>query len=440
MPRAIPKIATLIDVSGSMQSYGYLTPAKADADTFVNMFQPGDRFAVISFSDNAYRTYPTTANLETFGSATAVAASAAIQALASKNMTNIGEAIQFANGLLVGESEPRGEVLLSDGLWNEGPDPLSVINKQIRVYTIALGNNGQLDLLRKIATETGGFYSFAPDAIGLASIYFDILEFAHVGQVVYNTLRRGMTNQHHFNAVVKLSAGLDNASIAVNWADPTVTYAASAPANNQIGVTVRDPDFKIVPIQPTYRRYGFVVYNLPNPKAGNWYFDTVFVGDKTVNVTAGAIDPDQLAVLSLDGPDGAVPAGERFTVRARLSYDGQPVGGGGLGASAQAPSVSMAEAIRRYGDEASELSAGEDGGTLTPEARITLLRAQRLPYVDILPRHEVGAEVRETAAGEHELTFRTDKPGEYVIRVEAVAPHPRGGELMRTRHLTVTVR
>jgi hypothetical protein len=440
MPRAIPKIATLIDISGSMQSYGYLTPAKADADTFVNMFQPGDRFAVISFSDNAYRTYPTGASLEVFGTGTATAASAAIQVLGAKNLTNIGQAIQFGNDLLAGESEPRGQVLLSDGDWNVPPDPISVLNKSIRVYTIALGNNGQLPLLRKIATETGGFYSFVPDAIGLASIYFDILEYTHVGQVVYNTLKRGMINQQHFNSVVKLSAGLDSASIAVNWADPSVTYAASAPANNQIGVTVRDPDFKIVPIQPTYRKYGFVVYNLPNPKAGNWYFDTVFVGNKSVNVTAGAIDPDQLAVLSLEGPGGEVPAGEPFTVRARLSYDGQPVGGGGLGASAEVPSVSMAEAIERYGDEASGLAAGDDGGTPTPEAKITLLRQQRLPYVDILPRHEVGAQVRETAAGEHELTFRTDKPGEYVVRVEAVAPHPRGGELMRTRHLTVTVR
>ena len=438
MPRAIAKIATLIDISGSMEQSGYLTPAKADADTFVNMFQPGDRFAVVSFSNNAYRTYPTTAHLEVFNPPTAAAASAAIQALRSINMTNIGEAIVFGNNLLVPESEPRGQVLLSDGIWNEGPDPLKVLNKSIRIYTIALGNNGQLDLLRKISQETGGFYSFTPDAIGLASIYFDILEYARVGQVVYNTLRKGMTNQQHFNAVVKLSAGLDSASISVNWADPTVTFASGTPGNNQIGVTVRDPDFKIVPIQPTYRNYGFVVYTLLNPKPGNWYFDTVFVGNKTVNVTAGAIDPDQLAVLSLEGPRGIVPAGESFKVRTRLSFEGNPVGGGGIGASAEVPSVSMEEALALYGRELAALPERPDD-PCTPEGKLTRLREQRMPGVDLLPRHVVRPTVRETAAGEHELTFQTDKPGEYVVRVEAVAPHPRGGELMRTRHLTISV-
>ncbi|NJL28896.1 MAG: VWA domain-containing protein [Thermoanaerobaculia bacterium] len=290
MARAIAKIVSLIDTSGSMGSYGYITPAKADLDTFITMFQPGDRFAVISFDTNAYRTYPTTANLEVYNPASSAAASAKIQALTSKGVTNMGDAIIMGDNLLKPESEPRGLVLLSDGYWNQGPDPLKVLDKSIRTYTIALGNNGQLDLLRKIATETGGAYLFTPDAIGLASIYFDILEYAQVGQVVYNALKP-LGNQQHFNSVVKLSAGLDSASVAVNWADPSITYADSNPANNQVAVTVRDPDFKIVPIQPTYRHYGFVVYTLPNPKAGNWYFDTVYVGTKTANVTAGVSTP-----------------------------------------------------------------------------------------------------------------------------------------------------
>lgn len=438
---ARPKIVTIVDVSGSMSSYGYITPAKADADTFINMFQPGDKFAVLSFNDNAHRTYPTTANLEVFNPSTATAASNAIQALRASGITNMGQAIEWANALLVSEAEPRGEVLLSDGEWNTGPDPLKVLNKNIRIYTIALGNHGQLDLLRKISQETGGFYSFTPDAIGLMSIYFDILEYGAVGQVVYNTLRKGMTNQQHFNAVVPLSAGLPSASIAVNWADPSITFGGQTPGNNQVGVVVRDPNFKVQPLTPTYRDYGFVVYTLLNPIPGNWYFDTTFVSNtgKTANVTAGAIDPDQLSVLAVEAPQHIVPAGEPFVVRARLTHEGNCLGNVGLGASAEVPSVSMAEAIARYGREVDELTQTDDGPH-TPEGRITQLRQSLLPHVDILPRHRVEPTVRVTTDGEHEITFRTDKPGEYVVRVEAVAPHPRGGELMRTRHVTVTVR
>jgi hypothetical protein len=438
MPRAIAKIVSLIDTSGSMGGYGYITPAKSDLDTFVNMFQPGDRFAIISFNTYVYRTYPTTANLEVYNPSTSGAASAAIQALSSQDLTNIGDAIIMGDNLLKPESEPRGLVLLSDGDWNRGPDPLTVLDKNIRTYTIALGNNGQLDLLRKIANETGGAYLFTPDAIGLASIYFDILEYSKVGQVVYNA-RKPLGNQQHFNSVVKLSAGLDSASVAVNWADPSITYAASNPGNNQIAVTVRDPDFQKVPIAPTYRDYGFVVYTLPYPKPGNWYFDTVYVGSKIANVTAGGLDPDLTSTLTLEGPADVVPAGEPFTVRARLAYEGNPVGGGGVAASADVPSVSTAEALAHYDRELASVTLSEDVAA-TPEARLQALRQARLPRTDILPRHTVLPAVAETAAGEHELTFHTDKPGEYVVRVEAVAPHPRGGELMRTRLLTVSVR
>ncbi|NJL28897.1 MAG: hypothetical protein HC897_13890 [Thermoanaerobaculia bacterium] len=134
-----------------------------------------------------------------------------------------------------------------------------------------------------------------------------------------------------------------------------------------------------------------------------------------------------------------MPAGEPFTVRARLAYEGNPVGGGGLVANADVPSVSTSEALARYDRETAQLALSEDVLNV-PEARLTALRQKRLPLIDILPRHTTPCTVRETEVGEHELTFHTDKPGEYVVRVEAVAPHPRGGELMRTRLLTVTVR
>lgn len=436
---ARPKIVTIVDVSGSMNDYNYITPARAGADTFLNMFQPGDQFAVLSFNQNARRVFPTTANLEVFTPPNAAAASAAIQALYASGSTNLGQAIQWANALLAAEAEPRGEVLLSDGMWNVAPAPLSVLDKNIRVDTIALGNHGQLDLLRKISQETGGSYSFAPDAIGLASLYFDLLESNAVGQVVYNTLRPGMTNGQPFHSVVKLSAGLDSASIAVNWADPTITFGGQTPGNAQIGVVVRDPNFQVQPLTPTYRACGFVVYTLSNPLAGNWSFDTTYVGTKSANVTAGAIDPDRSSRLSLTGPSEVVTAGERFVVRTRLTHDGHPVVPSALVARAEVPSVSMAEASARYGRELDELTVHEDGPA-TPESRVTQLRQRLLPHVDILPRHTVMPAVRATGDGEHELTFHTDKPGEYGVRVEAVGPHPRGGELMRTRLLTVSVR
>jgi hypothetical protein len=442
MPRAIAKIVSLMDVSGSMGYYNYITPAKADLDTFVNMFQPGDKFAVISFDQNIYRTYPTTANLTTANPVSLAEASTKIKALQPGGTTNIGDAIIAGTNLLNPEQEPRGMVLLSDGEWNAGPDPLKVLPSNIRIYTIALGDQGQLDLLRKIATQTQGQYLYTPDAIGLASIYFDILEYAKVGQVVTNAFR-SIQNAQQFPALVKLSAGLDSASVAVNWADPTITFTTGNPGTNQVKVRVLDPDFKPVTMEPVYRDYGFVVYNLPYPKAGNWSFDTFYYGNKTCNVTAGAIDPDQLSVLTLDAPQEAVPAGETFTVRARLAHDGQPLEQSALAVTADVPSVSIDEVLAAQRSELAGVELPEDvdpQGAGADRTRLQILRQQRLPHVDILPRHTVAAAVRATGDGDHEVTVHTHKPGEYVVRVEAVGPHPNGGEVMRTRLVTVSVR
>lgn len=442
MPRAIAKIVPLMDVSGSMGSYGYITPAKSDLDTFINMFQPGDKFAVISFSTQIYRTYPTTANLVVANKSSLAEASAKVQTLQALATTNIGDAIVAGTNLLSPEQEPRGMVLLSDGEWNVGPDPLKVLPKDIRIYTIALGNNGQLDLLRKIATQTQGQYLYTPDAIGLASIYFDILEYAKVGQVVTNSFR-SIQNAQMFPALVKLSAGLDTASVAVNWADPSITYTSGNPGTNQVKVRILDPDFKPVTLEPVYRHYGFVVYTLPYPKPGNWSFDTFYYGNKTCNVTAGAIDPDQLSVLTLDAPREAVPAGEPFTVRARLAHDEKPIEQSGLAVTADVPSVSVEEALSTHRSALASVELPEEvdpKGENADLVRLQHLRRQRLPHVDVLPRHTVPAAVRATQDGDHEITVHTDKPGEYVVRVEAVGPHPNGGEVMRTRLVTVSVR
>jgi hypothetical protein len=442
MPRAIAKIVSLMDLSNSMNFYNYITPAKADLDTFINMFQPGDKFSIISFRDTISYVYPTSASLTTANPVSLADASSKVRAMTASGNTNIGDAIIAGTNVLNPESEPRGMVLLSDGEWNKGPNPLNVLPSNIRIYTIALGDHGQLDTLRKIATQTQGQYLFTPDAIGLASIYFDILEYAKVGRVVTNAFR-SIQNAQMFPALVKLSAGLDSASVAVNWADPTITFTSGTPGTNQVKVRILDPDFKPVQLEPVYRDYGFVVYTLPTPKAGNWSFDTFYYGNKTCNVTAGAIDPDQLSVLTLDAPREAVPAGETFTVRARLSHDGRPLERAALAAAADVPAVSLDEALAAHRHDLNAVKLPEDVDPKGPGAdrsRLQALRQQRLPYVDLLPRHTLPASVRATADGDHEITVHTHKPGEYVVRVEATGPHPNGGEVMRTRLVTVSVR
>lgn len=443
MARPKAKIVSLMDISDSMESWNYLTPAKSDLNTFINMFQPGDKFAIISFSTEIYRTYPTTANLVPTNPETLTEASAAVNALTSKDLTNIGDAIKTATALLQGEPEPRAEVLLSDGLWNRGPDPLSVLPKDIRVDTIALGDNGQIQTLQEIARLTDGTYLFTPDSIGLASLYFEILDYADVGRLVYNGLKKDLTNTRTFSAPVRLAGGLESASIGVNWADPSITYASGTPSQNQVTVQILDPDFRPWDGTPDYQEDGFVVFTIPEPKAGTWIFNTTYYGPKSCNVTTGALDPDQLTTLALEAPTEAVPAGRPFTVRARVTHDGQPVEGCSVSARADQPSVSVERALEIHRAELDGIELPQDrpeDDVAADRMRLSTLRQQRLPAVDVLPRHVSPGRVRETGAGELEIEIGTLVPGEYVVQVEAVGPHPRGGELMRTKRVCVSVR
>ena len=439
------KIVSLIDVSVSMSSYDYITAAKSDLDTFINMFQPNDEFSVVSFETHPHYTYPTTANLAVYDDPSKMSqASAAIQALtAYGSSTNIGDAIITGSNLLNPKAEPRGIVLLSDGMWNDGPDPLDVLPDDIRIYTIALGNHGQLDLLRQISAETQGQYFYTPDEIGLASIYFDILEYGAVGQVVNNAFKT-VPDGGSLRIPVKLSSGLDSASIGVNWADPSITYNASggAPQGNQVSVRILDPDFKVANPPVTDRDYGFVVFTLDQPKGGTWYFDCFYHGSGSCNMTVGALDPDLVGNLELTGPSAVVAAGTPAALRARLAYDGEAVKDAAISATVEAPAVSTEEALERHAEELATVALPEEDADKANAdlLRLSLLRRQKLPYVDLVPRYTAPAQIRPADDGGHEIVVHTDKPGEYTVRVDALGRHPNGSDLARTKRFTVSVR
>lgn len=436
------KIVTMIDTSSSMTWYDYITPAKSDADTFVNMFQPQDKFAVLSFADAVKRVYPTTATLTTNSNPKVLEeASRAIQAITAYGNTNMTDAIKAANTLLNPESNPRGEVLLSDGMYNVGGDPTPFLPKDIPIYTIALGDNGQLDFMRKIANLTQGQYYFAPDPITLAGIYYNILEKGKVGQIVTNSLQT-VTPTLPMRNTVRLQAGLTNASIGVNWAAPGFKWTTKyPPAAGEITTRVLDPNFNPYLVPPVYRDYGFVVFTIENPMAGTWFFDTYF-GGPSCNVTVGALDPTNTTLVRLTAPQEAVRAGETAVIHGSTLHEEQKLTGAHTTASVDRPSVSTDDALRTHAAALGKVQLREEDADSehADRKRLTALRAQMLPYRDIVPRHRVEAKVSHSANGDFEIAVPTDVPGEYMVRVETIGSHPNGGEFMRTNLVCISAR
>jgi len=196
-------IVLCMDVSGSMGSKDILPSrmdvAKEVAEEFVRS-RPADRIGLVIFSGESFTQCPITTDRNTL--------IAQIQSLESRKYlvdgTVIGEGLATAvDRLTKSESKSKVIILITDG--KEDPpetrliDPLTALDiaksKGVKVYTIGIGamastiievtgkkpgiKNTNIDfidveLLQKIALETGGKYFRALDKEGLKDIYSQI--------------------------------------------------------------------------------------------------------------------------------------------------------------------------------------------------------------------------------------------------------------------------
>jgi carboxypeptidase T len=202
------------------------------------------------------------------------AAKSAIEAITEGGMTSIGAGLQTAQSQLVNRGDPLHPwaiILLSDGYENTAPwvaDVLpSIASSKTVVHTIALGPDSDQVLLQNIASQTGGTYSYAPDANALASIYNTIIGQVTGQQTLFSTtgtIQPGQTDEED----ITIDAGLYEVTFSITWSDPNVN----------IDLTLRQPNGNI--IDPTVAAsdpnidFGsgsiFEYYRVRNPMAGTW--------------------------------------------------------------------------------------------------------------------------------------------------------------------------
>jgi Ca-activated chloride channel family protein len=185
-------VVLVIDVSGSMQATDVaptrLDAAKSAATALIDQLPSADRIALVSFSS--------TATLRQGLTTDHGAVKAALAALKSGGGTALGTALSLALSQLdpgartASGVQPRPAmiVVLTDGVSNQGVDPLSVVPAivaaKVRVQTIGMGlRNGSAMVggepvggvdeatLSAIASATGGKYYYAQAAGELQGIY-----------------------------------------------------------------------------------------------------------------------------------------------------------------------------------------------------------------------------------------------------------------------------
>ncbi len=179
----------VMDVSGSMNdSLGDETKmdaAKAAAGSIVSMVRDAST-AQGGSSPVGLAWFTTTATLSQPLSSNYDLVTAAVSEMVPLDNTNLGDGLEKGLGGLYGTSadDERMIVLLSDGLSNEGMSNEDILSgpvaraaaEGIKIYTVGFGDSGELDedLLREIATRTGGAYYFADEAFNLQNVYIKL--------------------------------------------------------------------------------------------------------------------------------------------------------------------------------------------------------------------------------------------------------------------------
>jgi tight adherence protein C len=224
-------VAMAIDISGSMQDDDKIAHAQAAAKNFISQTRTRDRIAVVAFNDEVTVPQPLTSDRRLLGRA--------IDNLSVGGNTRIYDALaQSVSQLFLAPAGAHAVVLLTDGSdtgseWTMDDATAQAVRDGVPVYTIGLGPDVQSDILKRLATTTGGRYYEAPTGQDVAQ--------------AFRLISRQINSQYEVSWVSNLSAAtgrdvavqisLDSptgapAEVSLSYQTPGYGHAApSAPEN-----------------------------------------------------------------------------------------------------------------------------------------------------------------------------------------------------------------
>jgi Mg-chelatase subunit ChlD/PKD repeat protein len=260
-------VMLVIDRSGSM--YGSpISSAKNSANLFIDYMESEDKAGVVSFSTSASYDY----HLAILTPEVKNDIKLKINSISSSGTTAIGSGLRYGLNDLLNygdQKNPQAIVLLSDGQQNSGENPSSVVPliqaNNIQVYTVGLGSSVDEDLLKNIASQTGGKYYYSPTDSQLQEIYNEI-----VGEILdLDTAKKLTINMVKDDVVsepVKIDSTVEKASFGISWPGSNVDLILYKPDGSIVDSSVADSDPNIEYLTgSTYK-----IYKVTNPEPGEW--------------------------------------------------------------------------------------------------------------------------------------------------------------------------
>jgi hypothetical protein len=384
----------------------------------------GDSVGVTAFSDNSWISYPSSSQSVGIiqSQADLTAAANAVMGLSTQNMTNMSAGLSTSAAMLSSAASPKGIVMLSDGEWNRGSDPTQNL-PPLRVFTIALGNNGQVHTLRQIASATGTFH-LSPTPFDLADIYNEIIGQAQVAAVVANANRS--VNQNDFWILpATVPMGSAEATFSITWTNWNVTYTQGTPSGDQVNVSFRDPNGNTQTPAPSAVGNGFVVFKIRNALPGRWQGAIWSSANGTLGTSGGAFDPQLQLRVSAEAPMNA-GVGQPVAIKAHVhDGDGAPIPNVVISASLEMPSMDPEQAVERHRARLDALAPPAIPEEASDNTRMLALQSELGPSERLLPYHHIPLSSEKGENGARHVEFTPKNKGSYIVWLTANGRDPR---------------
>ena len=442
-------VVPIIDISESMSQYGHVEQALIDTQAFLRLHKAGDKLAVVACDHKARTVFTGNGGLATVDPLLNITASAAtaVAGLAFDGLSSaIGLGLQHSRSFLDASRLSRACVLLSDGQHNDGPSPLEVL-PIYPVMACALGPQADQHLLQQIAQRTGGRYFYAPRAVDLMKVYNQVRASSANAALLSNQLTD--IAQHGYQLFpVLIGQRPGAAQLSLVWSRREVSYTSGSPKGNQLSVTLVDPSGAVSQRAPSIIGAGFVIFNIPDPAAGQWYLQVEFAGSgQSISCTAGALQHPAsarsgLANIRLRVEMAAChPLGQPLPITVHLDAGGEVLSNVRAHAIVQGPTISLADALVKYGDQLYTVQAlpfDRARGIAEPLARLAALRHRLLPELDILA-HQQRVVHLGAAANQLGSWLDTPVPGSYSVQVVVSGDSQASGPFQRCELVSVLV-
>lgn len=258
-------IAMVLDVSGSM-SGNKLHNLKQATNKLIHLLHKKDSFGIVTFSDNASYAWGTAENkVKTLSGTAKSEVSAKVNSLTAGGSTNISAGLNFAKNMLSNVTGGKTIILLSDGEYNEGGNPVTVADTiksdETKIYTVALGAGSHHDTLEKIASSPENYHG-AYSEHEIHMLFIDILSANNSLTVHANDVHQVAMGLPAASSMVYVKPTVQNFQLAVaHQEDARVEGAPNNDAKHELAVQLKDGKGQPIPEEQIEKHYGdnFVV-------------------------------------------------------------------------------------------------------------------------------------------------------------------------------------